>query len=176
MAKYEPGDIATYYFVILEDEHGKRIQGWTDRKSLAEFYMKFHNCSNYRLKKVTKTIEEIRGITEENCHDEIILANIITRDRNKKGSEIKHIVVPTTETEIRFVNEECDTFFSGKVNYAYLDGATQFLKNKYQRALERLFLPLIISKAVYNRSDPYREGIELDQLMVLFRSFPTNFG
>ena len=57
MLRYEPGDIATFYFIIKEDGNNKEIKAWSDKKQLVEFYMDFHKCPKFRLKKITKPIE-----------------------------------------------------------------------------------------------------------------------
>ena len=77
MAKYQPGDIVTYYFIIKEFDGNKIIQGWTDNKELAKFYMDFHKCKKFKIKTITDSIEEINKIREENWNDEIKLFHII---------------------------------------------------------------------------------------------------
>lgn len=176
MLNYEPGDIATFYFVIRNDDNGKMIKAWTDRKSLLEFYMDFHKCPKYNIKKITKTIEEIHKITEENYHDEISIGNIYMKDRDGKNGDKKMVALPITENEFRFVREECASSFSSRINYSYLNGVLPYLKGKYREALADIFLSSIINKELNNKKDKYTECIDFDQLMLLFRSFPDDFG
>jgi hypothetical protein len=177
MLAYDPGDSATFYFVVRDNEDGTRkVRGWTDRKQLAEFYMEFHKCPRYSLKKITKSIEEIHEITEENNVDEIILANIYIKDRDKNNGESKIIVIPATENELQFLNEETQTSFSSRIGYSYLNGVIPYLKKKYISALEDMFLSSLILKEVHNKRDKYNQKIDFDQLMLLFRSFPEEFG
>ena len=173
MAKYEPGEIVTLYLVI-DDEMGT-IRGWTENKQLAKFYIEFHNYPSFRIKKITKVIEEINCILDENLHDGISLTNIITRDKNKP-EDIITVVIPATENEVRLIDEEASTFFSGRVNYGFIESAIPFLKNKYQKALKALYLPSIIMKTVHNRKDINTESIELDHLMILLESLRESFG
>ena len=179
MAKYQPGDIVTYYFIIKELEGKKIIQGWTDSKDLANFYMDFHKSKNLALKKMRASIEEIMKILEENIHDEIQLTHIITRNRNKSKknpSDITTICIPATETECRFIREEANTFMMSRINYGLINEAIPFMKKKYQNVLESIFLTDIVSKVVYSKNVKFAQMIEYDALMILFISFPEIFG
>lgn len=173
MAKYEPGDTVTYYF-ILRDDDDKVIKAWTDKKKLAEFYMEFHNCPSYVLKTVTKTIEEIVAITEENLHDEINIVNLYTRKNNKGDGKL--ITIPATELEATIIREEANTFFQTKIDYGLLNEAISFLKPRYRKAFDRIFLSSIIRYVIHNKHDAITQQINLDQLMVLIKSFPNDFG
>lgn len=181
MAKYEEGDLVTYYFVVKDDHQNdmKIIKGWTDSKVLAETYIKLHNCPHYHLKKVTKTIEEIRRITEENHNDEIVPASVITRKRKKKGKhdqDFERITIVATQTEMDVMGSEYHTFMSGHVDYGYLNQVLPYLKKKYQSALNCFFLPSVIKKTCANHEDKKIQFIELDQLMILVKAFPDDFG
>lgn len=178
MAKYEPGDIVTYYFVVREDDkHGNRIVAWTDKKDLVQFYMKLHKCPNHRLKKITKTIEEINQIIGENRYEEIKIGNIYTLNRNsKKNRELVTVSLPITDTEFLFVREECNSFYSGEIDYGYLNGVIPYMKKKYQNVLEDILLLSIIKKVVYNKNDKINQQLDLDQLILLFKCFPDDFG
>lgn len=177
MAEYEPGDMATYYFVIADFDNVKRIQGWTDNKQLAEFYMDFHRCPNYRLKKITKRIEEMNEIIDESIHCEIVIGNLTTRDTSGKRSDgIKLIQVPATRSELTFITEETATFFATNMAYSYLNGVVPYLKKKYQDALDDLFLSAILKASIHNIPNKISQQIQLDQLMMLAKSFPTHFG
>ena len=135
MLRYEPGDIATFYFIIKEDGNNKEIKAWSDKKQLVEFYMDFHKCPKFRLKKITKPIEEIRKITEESYHDEITIGHIRVRDREKKKGDVKLITIPATQNELNFLSEESSNFLSTSMEYSYLNGVIPYLKKKYREAL-----------------------------------------
>lgn len=178
MAKYEPGDIVTYYFIVYNDGDHKNIQAWTDNKDLAKFYMEFHSCKHLILKSLTKRIEEIAKILEENRNDEIRICNLMVRNsgKRKKGEETKLICVPVTETESLLIQEECSTFMASAVRYSYLNSAVPYLKSKYRRGLDDIFLSDIINSTCNTRSSKMIELIHLDQLLVLFRMLPHTFG
>lgn len=178
MARYEPGDIVTYHFIVYNDGRHKNIRAWTDNKDLAKMYMEFHQCKDFTIKSVTKRIEEISAITEENLHDEIRIHNILIRntDKRKKGEETKIISIPATETECLFINDECSTFMLSRIRYSYLNTAIPYMKKKYRDGLESIFLQDIINKVCNERSSNISESVKLDQLMVLFRSLPEFFG
>lgn len=178
MKRYEPGDRATFYFIVLEGGKTNHIQAWTDSKDLAKFYLDFHKCKNMIIKSVTKSIEEISRITEENWGDEIQICNIIIKNHNKrkKGQESKTILIPATSTEITFINEECATFMMSEINYSYLNTAIPYLKRKYKEGLDFIFLPSIVNKVCNRRDCGTTELLQFDQLMVLFKAFPDNFG
>ena len=178
MAKYQPGDMATYYFVIKEINGNKSIQGWTDNKEIAKFYMEFHKCKNFRLKNITNTIEEITKILEENWNDEIKLFNVITRNRNrgKRDEDYITICIPATQTEVTFIREETATFMTSRINYSLINDAIPYLKSRHQKELQSIFLLDIIKKVIYSKNSKISQSLEFDQLMILYRSFPENFG
>lgn len=179
MAKYQPGDTATFYFVINHLDGKKIIQGWTDNKDLAKFYMDFHRCKTFELKAVTKSIEEINKLCEENWNDEIKLFNILTRNRSKKkkhDDDTVMISIPGTESEFKYVREESVDFVSTNINYGLINDALPYLKPKYQKALQAILLTHIIKKVVYNQPNKVSDMIEIDQLVVLFSTFTESFG
>ena len=170
MAKYEPGEIVTFYFVVKRDKENI-IKGWTDKKKLADYYMKFHNHPDYFIQEITRKIEDMNKIMEDNYHDEIVLTNLFTRG-DKEG---KLIIIPATSTEINLIREESNSFFASRIDYSYLDGSILYLKKKYRRALEKLFLNAVIEFVIYNRQNAITTQIDLDQLMLLIRAFPNDF-
>lgn len=175
MKKYEPGDTATFYFVVFDDDDNKRIVGWTDDKMLAKFYMEFHNCKRMDLKSKTATVEELYQIINENVHDEINIYNFIIRDSGKKNKTTT-VSAPATETEWNFVMSETNTFMESRIAYGALNEIIPFLKDKYQRALRDILLPTVIMQVVHNKRSKQLEQIEFDQLMILYNSFPDMFG
>lgn len=178
MAVYEMGDVVTYYFVVFANDENKSIKGWSDNKELVKFYMEFHNCEDMVLKSITKRIEEIVKITEENCHDEIRIYNITIRNRGKrkKGEPATIVSIPATRTESTFITEEANTFLTSNIRYSFLNSAIPYLKGKYRDALDNIFLTDVINKTCNNRDSPITEKVEMDQLILLFKSFPETFG
>lgn len=179
MSRYEHGDIATYYFIIMEGIGETIIRGWTDNKSLAKFYMDFHKSDNLIMKSMTKSIDDIYKILEENVHDEIKILNITTKNierRKRKDPESVKISIPATETERDFISTETSNFFASHIRYSYLNSALPYLKNKYQEALKDIFLFDVINQVCNNRCTGAVQHIECDELMVLYHSFPEMFG
>lgn len=177
MYKYEDNDIATFYFVIREDKikHQKGVQAWTDEKDLAEYYLRFHNCPDFKLKDVTNKIEEINKILNENIHDEIGIYNITIRNPDKPR-KTKNIFIPATNNEMTFVNGECNSFVSSRVNYSFLNSAIPYLKDKYAKCMKNIFLTCIIDSEIHGKDIPILRDFKFDQLKMLYRSFPGNFG
>lgn len=177
MGKYEDDDIVTYYFVINDDGENRMIQGWTDNKDLAKFYMMFHKCKNFKLKALTKTFYEITKILEENNNDEIEIHNITTRDPKKKNKNgTKEISVPMTRTEVMYITEECRGLVASMVNYSFIDSAMPYLKKKYQDVLKGIMLADAIKASVHNNRSNLIENMQFDHLELLIHSFPGNFG
>lgn len=178
MNRYDPDELVTFYFVIMSSDgiYGEdRIQAWSDRKDLVKAYMQFHKCPHYRLKKITKPMHQMVEILDENNHDEINMYNITTRDP-KHPKRTKRIVIPATVTEQLFINEEIANFMMTQIDYAFLANAVPYLKPKYQRALEQVLLMDIIRKNVHGQNPVSLQKVEMDQLLVLVRSFPEHFG
>lgn len=177
MAKYELDDVVTYYFVIVQDGHNARVQGWTDRKELAKAYMEFHKCKDFKLKNMTDTMEEITKILEENTHDEIKIYNLRTKDpEKKKGKVTKRIQVPATETEMMYVREEINSMFSSVIDYSYLNSALPYFKSKYQKLFNKLLIKDAIASALHQRQSVVLQQVEYDELAILYKSFNDKFG
>ena len=179
MKKYANDDMVTFYFVVCKDERGnKKIQGWTDQKEYALYYIDFHKCKNFKLTKHTMIFDDMINIINENNNDEISLYNIETKNRDskrKKGNETSLIVIPMTETERIFVFEECKTLVATRINYSYINSAIDYLKSKYRKALKGIFLDAAIRKVVHNQQSSI-DNFKIDELLVLYHSFPENFG
>jgi len=177
MALYYKGDMATFYFIIKEvPGEESYIKAWTDSKELARFYLKFHKCPYFRIKKITNTIEEIRKITGENHTDRISIGRLVTRDRERDDGSVTYISVPITDTEMDIVNHESMSFFSGRIKYNLMDKVIPSLKPKYRELMKEIFLPSVIKRTIHNQPNGCAEAIIMDQLMVLFQSFPDEFG
>ena len=179
MAKYEDDEVITYYFIIKEDDFGKKIiQAWTENKTLAKYYMEFHKCKDFRLKILTDTSKNISKIVEENLHDEILIYNLITKNRkkNKKGEDIVTIAVPLTSTEKKFIQDEIETLGATSVDYGCINDAMSYLKNKHQQTLQSIFLLDMIKSVVYSQNNKFVHNIEFDELMLLYKHFDYNFG
>lgn len=178
MAKYDEDDIATYYFVIVEDNNGKRIQAWSDSKGLVKYYTEFHKCKNFKIKSLTRSLREISSILEENLHDEIVIANLIVRNRNrgKNDRECKTVQLPLTKTELTYIDSEINTSMASRINYSYLNEGISYMKDKYKKALKDIFLLDVINAEIYGKRSKIVQSLMYDQLMVLLYSFPDNFG
>lgn len=174
MARYDVDDIVTYWFVIVKNEYGKQIKGYSDNKELVKFYLEFHKCKNYEITKKTGTIGDIYKILEENVHDEIVLCNITIRNPKNKN-EVKIIQIPATETEMNFIREESEDYLLSVIPYSYLDSAIPYMKRKYQQVLQSILLNDVINKVIYNNSSRLLQNIGFDQLKIMIRLFPDNF-
>lgn len=176
MAKYESGDMVTYYFVYVQNDGslGPTICAWSDNKKLIDFYLTFHNCKSMRVKKMTDTIDAISMILEENCHDEICIANFTIR--GDTGRDTRMVYVPITENELNLVNEECNTFFASNVHYYILNMAYYYFKKKYRNALEKIFLKSVMHHVIHNKADGYTQQIDLDQMRLLIKCCSDRFG
>ena len=159
MAKYEPGDIVTIYLVIMKRPNGKSgIQAWSMNKDMAQCYMKFHNCPNFKMKSFRGTNEEVNRLTEENINDEIGIFNIRTHNPDKPDSKkAVALPIPMTDTEYQHITSECSSFMANVITYS-------------SRMYE------VCQFVVHNKPSRILETIEFDQLLVLARSFPENFG
>lgn len=175
MAKYDDEDQVTYYFVINDDGKHRQVQGWTDDKDLAKFYMSFHNCKNFTLKSLTKTFSEMACILDENNQDEIQIKNIMTRDPKHHNRGI-YVQVPLTQTEKLFIDAEVNSLMSSTVNYSFIESALPYLKKKYQDALKQILLTDAIGFAIHNKRSVFIESTQFDQMMILLYSFRSNFG
>lgn len=178
MAKYEKDDIVTYWFVIMKDNDDSCVQAWTDDKDLLNYYIDFHKCKLFKVKKITDTMQNIYEILNNSAHDEIGIYYVNIKNPNPKpGKEFKTIAVPMTETESRFVQEECSTFLATKIPYSQITHMIGFLKNKYQHALEGiLFIDVMRTVLAEQRPTPLLQSIMMDELRILFESFPDKFG
>lgn len=179
MPAYESNEIVTFYFIIINNKGDKRIQAWTDNKEYAKIYLEFHNSKNLSIKKLTKPLKEMRKILEENANDKIQIAPRITiknRDKkNKHDEDFKTVAIPITRTELTFINEEVATFMMTTVGYSQISEMMPLLKNKYQKALHDIFLDHVIRKVIYQQNNNIVQSIKLDELLVLFKSFPYTF-
>lgn len=176
MKRYDDDDIVTFYFVINDNGVKQQIQGWTDDRDLAKAYMDFHRCKNFRMRSITKKYIEILKILEENNNDEIKVVNLTVADDSKKKRRAKIVAAPLTDTESQFVNEECASFMSSTINYSIIDSALPYMHKKYQKIFRDVLLIDAIDKAIHNRHPKSIESIQLDEMRILLRSFPDNFG
>jgi hypothetical protein len=173
MKNYEREDNVTFYFVLSKRASGGNdIKAWSDDKCCVEFYVKFHNCPNHHIRKVSKKMRDISSILNENHNDEIEIMNIITRDKNNRP---KIIQIPMTTTERSVVDDASKTFCSAMVDYSALNDHVGILKPKYQKSLERIGMMDIIRSTIYNKSTKFISEIEIDQLRLLARLFKGDF-
>jgi hypothetical protein len=172
MKTYEREDVVTFYFVVKEETKDTTIiRAWTDDKKLLDAYLELHACKKYHVKKIRRMMKDVLPIINENIHDEIDIANLITQGKN--GADL--ISLPMTMTEITFINDESHGFFSSNINYQLLDEWVPYLKDRYQRILKNIGLDDVIKHVIYNRTSPFVQDIVLDQVLLFARSFPDDF-
>ena len=172
MRQIDPEEILSMYFVIIHDKDGKRIQAWSESKDLAESYIEFYGSDMLSLKKITKTGVYIEDIIRENINDEIGLKLITVRD----GDKTKEIYIPATKTDSLLINDESSSMLSSRIDYGFLNGALYFLKDKYQDALQDIFLEAAIRQVVHNDHQKIFDKIKLDQMAILYYSRKDMFG
>jgi len=151
-----------------------RIKAWSDSKSLAKFYLDFHNCENFKTLKVEGSLEELSEIMNENINDEINIVNIKIKDPDKPYKE-KVVQIPMTDEEIGLVIEAQDGYLNGKIDYGIIWKYYHRMKEKYRRIFDNIFLTDIINKHHNGGSSHYLEKIGFDQLGILYRLFPNEF-
>lgn len=176
MKRYNIGDMATFYFIIRKNKNKDSIiQAWTDVKALAEFYIDFHKCPAYSVRKITDRIETINNMIDDYYYNEISIANIYMRSKSNRCSK-KNITLPLTSSELLTIQDSCDTFGSDIIDYANMNEMIPYLKNKYQKALNNIFLSAIIRRVIHNKPEKITQLIDFDQLAILTRMFPSEFG
>lgn len=178
---YEPGDYAEIYFILFKNKGTgeKQIHAWSDDKTLIKFYLDFHKCDSFIVKKRYDKIENIASILDENTHDEINISYITIRnpDEKKRHKEpIKRIAVPITETEMNFIQAETNSCLSTRIGYHDIYDALKFLKPKYQMALCDIKLPEVAAFVINGKRSKFVESLQYDELMVLMMSFQDKFG
>ena len=171
---YNVNDECTMYFVVHSDEQSKMIVGWSDDKDIIDAYMEFHKCKDFKVKKYTDSARKMNDLLDENNNDEIELYNIKIRSNDKKMT--KDVVVPMTRTEHMCVNDDTVNLGYTRLDYSLLNEARFYLKDKYQKALNSIFLEAAINKVLYNQLDNIMASIEVDELMILYKNFPDKFG
>jgi len=177
MERYDRDDQVTIYFVIHDLGDRQQVQAWSDNKEYVKAYMEFHKCRNFKLKSMTDVMRNILPILDENTNDEISLYNLTVKNPNhKRGKEAKYLVAPLTSTESMMINDEAKNFLLTRINYGYANEAFPYLKNKYQKALKDIFFEIIMKHIVYNTRNKLIEEFMLDELMILYESFPEHFG
>lgn len=180
MKKYDDDDEMTMYFVIRRKKCDKDdpgvIAGYSDNRALAEAYIEFHNCSTFKIKSMHSKFDHICKILEENPHDEIEICNITVRDPENR-SRSRLMAVPMTRSEQTLVNGESLSLMASRVNYRVLGAMVDFLKDKYRRALSVLHLKDAIAQAEqFSQTSKFIANIEIDDLVVFYRTCPEDFG
>ncbi len=179
MAKYESGDIVTFWFVVYHDPvAGKRIQAFSDNKDLVKAYLEFHKCPEYSIKSMTGTIDSMVPIINENRNDELHIENINTRDPNarKHQNRVKMIQIPITGTESVLLSDDSANFLNSAIPYSYLNSAIPYLKDKWQGVLDDIFLTDIIKHVIHRQTTKKIGYIDVDQLMLMIRLPQAHFG
>lgn len=178
MKTYELSDLVTFYFVIRPDERasgGSEIKAWTDDKSLLQFYLEFHQCSQYVTRKLNKTFKEMIKILNENHNDEITIAHITTKSDSKRDP-IKMIAIPATNSELSVLRDSQTSGCAPIINYTAIHDYLPKFKGKYQQVFREIGLYDLVGQELYNRSTEFTTGLQIDELMMLFRAFPAEFG
>ena len=182
MKTYQLNDPVTFYFVVSSDVNvgkGMQIKAWTDDKDLLSFYMEFHNCSRYTIRKINKTFKEIINIINTDCpNDEITIAYLLTRNKSDKKSSdpTKSVAVPATENELSIVRDSQTSGCAPLINYTLIHDALPKFKKKYQQVFRELGLYDLVGKELYNQTTEFTELLQIDELMLMFRAFPDEFG
>lgn len=181
MKDYDPDDQVTFWFVIVRYKDGKNqmVKAWSDNKDLVDFYLQFHNSPNYSVRKVSDRYEKVLKIINGDCrNDEIQIGHLITRNRTgKRSSDPTQLVsVPVTEPEMMHLNDMKNTTCSSIVDYSALHDIMPRLKGKYRSALVILGLEDLIRKEIHNASNKFADGIFMDDVMLLLKFFPEEFG
>ena len=173
MKRYDYDDIITVYFVVNDRDGSPIIKAWSDEKEYCKVYMDFHRCKKYKLKSISDTADRIYSIIEENNFDEIGLYNITVHDPDG-GSKL--ISVPLTGTEYNFIQTETNEWMMSRIDYSLINAAKDYFKDRYQDALKRIHLNDVLDSVLNLNNNAFVETVELDELMVLVRSFSNEFG
>ena len=175
---YDEDEVVTAYLVITKGKDVRTgIQAWSLNKQMAKFYMEFHNCKQFHLKEVRGTLREINAITEKSVQDEISIYNILTLDTDKPGKrKLKPTPTPMTGTEYSHIQAECGMFMSNDIDYELLSQAFDYMESDKQKTCARVALPEVCSVVQHNKHPAILRGVKFDELLVLYRSFPDNFG
>lgn len=174
MKHYDADDEVTFYFVIYENNGSPIIQGWSDDKEVVKSYLDFHSSKKLKMKSIKGEYKNtIVPILNESVHDEIQLVNIFI---HKKDYGYKQVTVPMTMTESMFINSEESSYFSSRIDYTTLNAMVPFLKNKYQKVLNRIHMTDVVNQTIHSKESEFTMNTRLDQLMILVRSFPDYFG
>lgn len=175
MKSYTTDDQVTFYFIISEHSSSNEVKAWTDNKTLAEFYMEFHNCKRYRLRTVKKRYKEVVPILNENHNDEIEVVNLVTKSDNKKDDGYKIIQIPATTAEMSHIRDAQSTSCSTLIDYSNINKFITLFKKKYQKAFGDIGLTDTIKHEIYNKSTEFTDNLQLDGLRLLFRLFKEDF-
>jgi hypothetical protein len=180
MKSYDLSDRVTFYFVCAMDNNGNHmmIKGWSVVKAMIDAYMKFHQCPSFYVKKITDTWENIVRLLNEETHDEIKIANLITKNRSgkRKKDPVDIVSIPITDGEHMHVNDQVTTTCSTYVDYTLLNKHVRHLKQKYREALAFIGLNEVIDKEIRNKDSRFMKSLILDELMILVKFFPAEFG
>ena len=172
LKKYDPDEEVTVWFVVGSNPGGDYIQAWSDNKDLAKIYMEFHNCKSYHLKKRTDTLERIVEILNENTNDEISIYNVYTRGKH----QMKLVQLPLTMVEYTHIQDEAAVFMPTKIDYAFLNDCLFLFKKRWKQALDGVMLTDVLRFVIHNQRSSIIDGLGIDEVKLLVREFPDNFG
>lgn len=171
--------LVTFYLVINDrlEFDDARIQAWSDQKDLAKFYMAFHRCKHFTLRKITDTLYNMNRLLDECYHGEITLYNAVTKDRSKKrSSAYKYVRVPMTNNEIAIIKAENSGLAGTAVNYTILNDLYPYMSKKRKRLANDMMLTDAIKATIHNQPSQRIMGVKIDELYMLYRIFPETFG
>lgn len=176
---YNPEDDEMTIYIAYFGNDERNIIALTIDKQLMKYFLKFHNCDKIKYKKYTSSIKNINKIINENAIHEISIHRIRTKDSDGNGIDL---YVPLTDGEINSIIDNSWFFQAGSILYGDIGSYYNKLKQKYQDALNILFLDEIIGyieplfNAVNQHSFQNRQyKIERDMLVSLYMIEPKLF-
>lgn len=175
---YNPEDDEITIYTTYTDDNRYELIGWTKNKRLMKYFLKFHNCDKIKYEKCTGSFKEINEIINTHLIEEISIHPIRTKDLDGNGIDL---YAPLTSIEYNDIYDETWFHRTGSVLYNEIGCYYKQLKQKYQDALNILFLDKVIAliEPGLNLDDELcfrRCNIERDMLMSLYMVEPELFG
>ena len=162
------------YRDAANDKEKNLIKAWTDNKELLKFYLDFHKCKDFKTVVIEATVADVYDIVESNLNDEIQIQNLLIRDPKKPYKE-KYLQVPITNEEKDALISEIDYWGSGRINYNLISQYYGIIKNKYRKVFDNILLTDILHSVNSGKKSKFLNKIKLDQLVLLYRTFPGCF-
>ena len=169
-------EIQTIYVVIYEGDKelkykNREIMAWSSDKNKIKFYLEFHKSKKLTLKKVTDNRRNLLELINSNINSEVYVHPLIIENDGKE----KVIYAPVTELEITDLNEFIGSMGEGFIDYRIIYSKFPKLKDKYQKALAKLFLIDVIKYVMFSETNSLVESISLNQVKLLFKFHPNLF-